>query len=237
MKVGTSETLQGETVLRPRRSRLSGRGGAGGRNGNNGGGDGPGPNNDGDTSASRVPDKARIVTLFLLLAVMMTFGGMLAAYVVIATNGAAEWKPFSLPFPLWISTILILVSSFTYHSAKMAFDRDEQEWARKWLIVTTILGAAFISSQLVAWLELVKQGLYMAGNPYAGFFYILTVVHAAHVLGGVIALGCIMLRSWQPTIDEDELAYRRNLARSVGWYWHFVGGLWLVILGLLALWK
>ena len=63
---------------------------------------------------------------------------------------------------------------------------------RNGLTATAVLGAAFISSQLLAWLELSERGLYFAGNPYAGFFYILTAVHALHVLGGVIALGLLL---------------------------------------------
>lgn len=241
MNVGTTEPLQGETIVKPRRTRASGRGGSGGRNGQNGGGDGPGPNKNGggggDTYETGAVSKSKVVTAFLLLAVMMTFGGLIATYVVVSTNGAAEWRPFSLPAPVWVSTVLILLSSLTYHFAERSFDTGNQSAARSYLLGTTVLGAAFISSQILAWLALVERGLYIAGNPYAGFFYMLTVVHAAHVLGGVIALGSIILRSWLPTIDDDELTYRRNLARSVGWYWHFVGALWIVLLSLLAFWK
>jgi cytochrome c oxidase subunit 3 len=77
----------------------------------------------------------------------------------------------------------------------------------------------------------------MQGNPYAGFFYILTGIHAVHVLGGIVALGAILLRSWNYTEYGPELEYRRNLARSVGWYWHFMGLLWIVLFLLLGFWK
>jgi len=239
MDVGTTEPFQGETIVKPRRTRASGRGGSGGPNGQNGGGGGPGPKKNGgdDTFDTSAASKSKVVTAFLLLAVMMTFGGLIAAYVVVATNGAAEWKPFTLPAPVWVSTVLILLSSLIYHFAERSFEDGNQSAARKYLLGTTVLGAAFISSQILAWLALVKRGLYIAGNPYAGFFYMLTVLHAVHVLGGVIALGSIILRSWLPTLDDDELVYRRDLARSVGWYWHFVGALWIVLLSLLAFWQ
>lgn len=239
MDVGTTEPFQGETIVKPRRTRASGRGGSGGPNGQNGGGGGPGPKKNGgdDTFDTSAVSKSKVVTAFLLLAVMMTFGGLIAAYVVVATNGAAEWKPFTLPAPVWVSTVLILLSSLIYHFAERSFEDGNQSAARKYLLGTTVLGAAFISSQILAWLALVKRGLYIAGNPYAGFFYMLTVLHAVHVLGGVIALGSIILRSWLPTLDDDELVYRRDLARSVGWYWHFVGALWIVLLSLLAFWQ
>ena len=153
---------------------------------------------------------------------MMTFGGLCAAYIVTATNKAVEWNPFDLPIQVWISTALILISSFVYHQGKVALDRYDQPAARKWLTSTAALGAAFISSQLLAWFELSKQGLYFSGNPYAGFFYILTGVHAVHVLGGIIALGSVVIGSWNGILNDDQWARVRSLGQVVGWYWHFM---------------
>ena len=243
MKLGTVEPLSGKARPKRRlRSKFVG-GGISGGNGGNGGDGGGGNGGDGphfrdlDSAESGSPDKAKILTWFLLLVVLMTFGGMIGAYIVIATNGAAEWRPFALPIQVWISTAIIIVSSATYHLAKNAFFDGEYEKSRKLLIATTGLGAAFISSQILVWLALVNRGLYLRGNPYAGFFYILTAVHAIHVAGGIVALGTILLRTWNGSSSEDEIIYRRNLARSVGWYWHFMGGLWIVLLVLLGFWK
>jgi cytochrome c oxidase subunit 3 len=240
MNAGTVEPVIGdESPRRGMRPRLFG-GGSGG-NGKNGGGGNDGSNgphfdNFGDTDTLH-PDKSKIVTWFLLLVVLMTFGGMIGAYIVIATNGAAEWRPFDLPIQVWVSTGLILISSITYHLAQKALFADQFDRSRKLLIVTTGLGAAFISSQILVWLALVNRGFYLRGNPYAGFFYILTAVHAIHVAGGIVALGTILLRTWNETGSSDETTYRRNLARSVGWYWHFMGALWIVLFVLLGFWK
>ena len=77
----------------------------------------------------------------------------------------------------------------------------------------------------------------MQSNPYAGFFYILTAVHAVHVIGGIIALGYIVLRTWNETASETELLRERHISNAVGWYWHFMDGLWLVLLSLLGFYK
>jgi cytochrome c oxidase subunit 3 len=242
MKAGTIEPVIGdERSKRRTRSRLIG-GGTGGDSGNGGGGDGnyggDGPQFDNFAETDTLhPDKAKIVTWFLLLVVLMTFGGMIGAYIVLATNGAAEWRPFDLPIQVWISTGLILVSSVTYHLAKNALFAEQYDRSKKLLVITTALGAAFISSQILVWLALVNRGFYLRGNPYAGFFYILTAVHAIHVAGGIAALGTILLRVWNETSSSGEIAYRRNLARSVGWYWHFMGALWIVLFVLLGFWK
>lgn len=245
MKVGTFEPVIESDDLRKRRPRITSPGGPGPSNGGGGGGNGGGNEgddkrfggNDFDSPDTDNGDKAKIVTWFLLMVVGMTFAGLIAAYVMVSTNRAAEWKPFDLPIQLWISTILILVSSISYHIAKRAIDADAIDAGRKWFLITTVLSAAFISSQILAWLALTKRGLYMQGNPYAGFFYILTAVHLAHVLGGIIALGSIVLSSWNGGGSEAARDKRRKLARAVGWYWHFMGALWVILFVLLGFWR
>jgi cytochrome c oxidase subunit III len=241
MEIGTAEPIVVTEEKRKRRSEMVGGGGGRGNNGNKrrGGGGGGG---DSDDSGSRdtdqnVPSKSRVLTLFLLLIVTMTFGGLIGAYIVIHTNGGTEWQPFNLPIQVWISTLIILASSVTYHFAYRAIDNEDQPLAKKYLVATTVLGAAFISSQILAWFALVQRGLYVAGNPYAGFFYILTGVHVVHVLGGIIALGAIVLKTWAGTASEQDWKRRKELAQTTGWYWHFVDGVWIVLFIMLGFWK
>jgi len=235
MNIGTADPVVDASEIRRRRTGLSGGSGSNGGSGRGGNGDGP---DDGSNSSFELsPGKAKVLTTFLLVVVMMTFGGLCAAYVVTATNKALEWHPFELPVQVWISTVIILVSSFVYHRGKAALDAFDQSAAKKWLTVTAALGAAFISSQLLAWIELSQRGLYFSNNPYAGFFYILTAVHALHVLGGVIALGSVVIGSWNGIYSDDRWVRMQSLGQVVGWYWHFMGGVWLVIFVLLGFWK
>jgi cytochrome c oxidase subunit 3 len=241
MEIGTADPIATEENKRKRRRSgliTPGGGGGGGRSrGGGGGSDGP-DDSDQQTELERErPNKSRIVIAFVLLIAMMTFGGLISAYVVLKTNGSAEWQPFALPIQVWVSTVIIIFSSGAYHFAKTAFDKEDHLSARKWLIVTAALGGIFISSQILVWFELVQQGLYMAGNPYVGFFYILTAVHAVHVLGGIIALGAILIRSWDDTLYVPELNRRKDLAHAVGLYWHFMGFLWVILFVLLGFWR
>jgi cytochrome c oxidase subunit 3 len=246
MKVGTLETTVEEKKGK-RRSSLSSGLGSGGGNKNRGGGGGGGGNDGGDND-SRKPgyieeaephpsNKFRILMWFLLLVVLMTFGGLISAYIVISTNGVMEWQPFNLPKAVWVSTVLILASSVTYKIAQNALNAANQEKAKTWFLATTVFGGMFIASQLLAWFELVRRGVYVQSNPYAGFFYILTAVHAVHVIGGIIALGFIVLRTWEKTSSDEELTKRQQVSNAVAWYWHFMDGLWLVLFLLLGLWK
>lgn len=248
MEIGTIELIEEPPEKKRRRGNLSGNSGSGG---NGGGGKGGGGNDDQSGGSRNTPNshgnnssrepfihsKSRVLTGFILLVVLMTFGGLIGAYIVIATNRAVEWRPFDLPLPVWISTFMILGSSVVYHFGKLSVDRNDQPNARKWFMITTAFGAAFISSQILAWLALNARGLFVEGNSYAGFFYILTAVHAVHVLGGIIALGSILLRNLAPTENLLEIAKRQTLAQVVGWYWHFMGALWIVLFVLLGFWK
>jgi cytochrome c oxidase subunit III len=241
LEVGTVEELENEPAqkVKPVRSRSRG-GGSNGNNRNRGGGGGGGDRPDDDKSPPKdefKPDKYRVGMGLILLVVLMTFGGLIGAYVVLATNQALEWKPFNLPFQIWISTALIIVSSIDYELAKKSLLEGNQPKARKWFLITAVLGAIFIASQLLAWLNLVNQGYYATGNPYAGLFYILTAVHAVHVVGGIISLVFIVLKTQVMTDDADELLKRQWFARVVGWYWHFIGVLWLILFALLGFYK
>lgn len=237
MEVGTAEIISEIEEPEKRRTGLAGGSSFGSGGGNNGGGNDSGRDDNAPHSTHFNSEKSRVFTFFLLIAILMMFGGLIAAYVVIHVNNVAEWRPFDLPLQVWVSTILILISSGTYHIAKTATDSGDQPAAKNWLLATTALGGMFISSQIVVWLLLTNRGFYMRGNPYAGFFYVLTAVHAVHVLGGVIALGSILLRSWAPTADAEAIKMRRTLAQVVGWYWHIMGGLWIILFVLLGFWK
>lgn len=241
MEIGTVKTnFKTETKLR-KRPTFSGFGG--GKSGNNGGDDNGGDDNGNNFDKPQTEayeksfSKSKIFTYFLLTVVLMTFGGLIGAYIVISTNGVLEWKPFNLPFQVYISTFIILLGSVAYTIAQKAVAANNHQKSKNWLIATTVLGAMFISSQILAWFALVGRGFYLQGNPYASFFYIMTALHAVHVIGGIIALGYVVLQNWQPTEYAPELEKRHEVSNAFGWYWHFMGGLWLVLLFLLGFWK
>lgn len=243
MEIGTIENLDDGDNEESKPVPRSRQGGSGADPGNSDDGGGFESGNPGkkrkfeDPEPDQLLQKSRILMWFLLLAVVMTFGGLIAAYIVLAKNAALEWRPFDLPFQVWISTAIILGSSWTYNSAKVALKKENFKLARRAFIITAALGGMFISSQIMTWLALVNRGLYMTGNPYAGFFYILTAIHAVHVIGGLCALGYILLKTWEsPSSDRDQLK-RTTDASVIGWYWHTMDGLWLVLLFLLGFWK
>ncbi len=93
-----------------------------------------------------------------------------------------------LPDTLWISTALILASSVTFETARRVFRKGQWRLASHLLLVTACLGAGFLASQITAWRELFDQGVFMSQNPHSSFFYLFTGLHAAHLIGGLVAM-------------------------------------------------
>lgn len=238
VKVGTIETLE-EQASKPRRNKSfgGGNGGNGGRNRGGGGGGGDRPNGDNHAEEEFKPEKYRVGMWIILVLVFMTFSALISAYMVIAVNRQAEWKPVSLPYQVWISTAILFLSSITLEFARRNLNNSKQIAAKNWLLATTALGAIFVASQLLSWQQLVDNGVYVEGNPYAGFFYIMTATHAIHLIGGIIALGYLLLKSWNITRHPETLFKRQTAGSVVSLYWHAMDGLWIILLALLIFWK
>ena len=169
--------------------------------------------------------------------ISMMFAGLTSAYVV--REGQGNWRYYDLPFVFWISTAVILASSVTIFLGVRAFRARMMPRYRALITITLLLGILFGVFQCIGFYQLyttpqpyVMNGItsaadaapvIIAGNPSESFLFIITGLHLAHILGGIIALLIVYLR-----------AYRRNLKvynvtglEIVAGYWHFVDILWI----------
>lgn len=181
-------------------------------------------------------EKYRTGMWVALAGVMMMFTALSSAYIVRAA-GATDWTPISMPRLLWLSTALILASSVTFEFARKALTRNDQQAYSRLLLVTVLLGLGFLATQLLAWRQLVGQGVYLSSNPHSAFFYLLTALHGLHLLGGILALDYLLLHAWRKRAPEQIGARRVAAAGAVGIYWHFMDGLWIYLFLLLFLWR
>jgi cytochrome c oxidase subunit III len=174
------------------------------------------------------PDVYRAGMLYGIGSIVSLFA-TLTAILTIRWVAAKEWRPIQLPEILYANTIILVISSLALQLARAHAD-DAKRFAR-YAGATFALGLAFVAGQLIAWRQLVSQGVYVASNPGSAFFYTMTAAHAVHLLGGVIALLWLVLRARHlRTTGKLGLA-----AEVVGIYWHFMDGLWVFLMGLLFL--
>jgi cytochrome c oxidase subunit 3 len=163
-----------------------------------------------------------------IAAITMSFAAYTSALVV-RQGAAPDWRHFRLPPILFLNTPLLLASSGTLELGRRRISREAPQGVH-WLFLTLGLGLLFVAGQVAAWRELATQGLFLSTNPSSAFFYVLTALHALHLLGGVAALGYILVRLHRSTAWPSQAALG-----AAALYWHFMGVLWLYLLLVLAL--
>jgi cytochrome c oxidase subunit 3 len=182
-----------------------------------------------DGGSLSVPS-GQLLLWFFLAGVTMLFAAFASAYLV--RRGGPDWQHVALPGVVWANTAILLASSGTLEVARRSKLKLELHTLRtngarvrsssfSLLAVTTALGVLFLLGQILTWHQLAARGVFLPTNPHASFFYILTGVHAAHLLGGLAYLG------WA-------LARPGSGLNGVATYWHFLGAVWIGLLVLVS---
>jgi len=195
-----------------------------------GGDDGGGDGGEGWRRELTPPPEGYSLAIWLTLAsVTVLFLALTSAYIV----NRARLQPIATPRVLWISTTVILLSSVTMELARRALRRRLETRFRLWISMTMMLGLTFLAAQIVLWRQLVASGFYINRNQHSGYAYIFTGLHGVHLIGGLVALGYVMLRersSWT-------VVRRRVAVDATTLYWHFLDGLWIYLLTLIFFWR
>ena len=193
----------------------------------------------------------RLGLFFALSAVFMFFVAIVSVFFVSQGSGQFdanarfinEWLPTAIPPILWLNTAVLVISSVTVEIARRHMFREVHvmdEWlglgkptsrrALPWVATTLVLGCAFIAGQFVAWHQLAAQHIFPRSNPSSHSFFLITGIHAAHLLLGVTALGAALLG----LLLSRQMENRQILVDLAAWYWHSMGALWLALFALLA---
>lgn len=161
-----------------------------------------------------------------MASITMMFGAFTSAYVVRQAQG--NWLEFSLPNIFFISTAVLLISSLTLHASYKAFTQSQESRYKYLLVTSLVLGSAFVILQYLGWMELYSVGIDLKGNPSGSFLYVITGVHALHIIGGIAAMMVGLLNAFTlkfKVTDKRKINFELTLQ-----YWHFVDLLWLYLL-------
>lgn len=167
------------------------------------------------------------MVLFLGSLAILFLASIVATWVIRARTG--QWPPPGMPPPpsgLWVSTAILLISSATLEWGLRLIRRNQLQEFRVALLTTTILGLAFIVSQVTNWFLWVGSSATIRSSLYAYLFYVLTGLHAAHVLGGLVPLVVVTVNAWYSRYS----ALHHEGVKQVAVYWHFLGVVWGVLL-------
>lgn len=157
--------------------------------------------------------------------IIMMFGAFTSAYLV--RRAAGNWYEFRLPDIFWLSTAVIVLSSLTLHASYRAFTRGAERPYKSWLVTTLVLGLLFVVLQYAGWQAMTAMGATFTVNPSSSFIYVISGVHAMHVLGGVTALIVALIHAY--ALPFKPTPRRRLRFELVVHYWHFVDVLWVYL--------
>jgi cytochrome c oxidase subunit III len=175
--------------------------------------------------------------LWIFLAVLTSlFALTITGYWMRMGHGAAEgvapvdWHPLTEPRILWFNTALLVLGSVSMQWARHAAERGDAARTQVAWLCGGVFAAAFIVGQGMAWRQLQAAGVYAASNPANAAFYLLTGLHAAHLIGGLVAWVRTSLRMFRAdsTVESTRLGVELCTV-----YWHFLLLVWLVLFGLL----
>jgi cytochrome c oxidase subunit 3 len=219
-----------------------------------GGGDSSGGN--GTPNYGERLRRVRLGMIIALTSITMVFVSLTSALVVRrglptfddqTSRYVRDWLQVSLPFTLlMINTIVLLISSLTMELARRQITRQAalapvrsipgvsigEERAFPWLAITAVLGTGFLVGQWMAWRELADRGFYLSTSASSSFVYLLTGVHAVHLIGGVLAL---LYAAAATMLFHKPVEARRIVVDATAWYWHFLAFLWIYIFALLEI--
>lgn len=186
-----------------------------------------------------VPERPPLLSVGVMIwlgSELMFFSGLFAAYFTIRAH-AAVWPILSGEhldtIQAGVFSVILIVSSPTFQIGVWAQERGERRKATAWIVISWLLGAAFVANTLYEWHDFASHAHGPALNAYWSLFYIMSGIHGLHVTLGLIAMLFLLGRMRGQAGDPGET----NVYQAVGYYWHFVDFMWIGIFSCLFLLK
>ncbi|MBP2000727.1 cytochrome o ubiquinol oxidase subunit 3 [Paenibacillus shirakamiensis] len=158
---------------------------------------------------------------------ILIFGTLFACYAVLHThtnNGPGAKELFEMKGVI-IETFILLTSSFTSGLAMLAMHKKNVKQLIAWLIVTALLGAAFIGMEVTEFVKMVNEGHTIASNAFLSSFFTLVGTHGLHVSIGLVWMIALMIQVSRRGVTEVTTRKLTNL----GLYWHFLDVIWIFV--------
>ncbi|MCX7546786.1 cytochrome c oxidase subunit 3 [Xanthomarina sp. F1114] len=169
----------------------------------------------------------KMMLWFGIISLVMSFAGWTSAFVV--SSSRPDWlTDFKLPNAFIISTVVIIISSFTFILAKRAMKANNRKLTMVWLLTTLALGIAFIVSQFAGFQQIIDLGYNFTGptsNITMSYIYLIAVVHILHVVVGLICLLVVIYNHFKQKYEPTKML-GLELAAT---FWHFIDILWLYL--------
>lgn len=165
----------------------------------------------------------KVVLWVGMVSIVMVFAALSSALIV--RQGEGNWNFFEMPLAFWITSALVILSSGTMYYALRAAEKKNLSATVTGLWITALLGVAFLAGQFIGWTQLADAGIYFRDNPSNSFLIVLTGLHGLHLLGGLIAVVTVLVKSILLRYKPGEILGLELCST----YWHFMGALWIYL--------
>lgn len=168
------------------------------------------------------------VGLGVILAMATSLFALTVSAYLMRLGMAGETPSPRLPGVLWANTLLLMTASLAWQRAWGAARQGRPGRLRRSLAWAGVLSLTFLAGQGLAWWQLTAGGITLQASPVGAYFYLLTLLHALHLLGGLVA----WWRAWRRLGRGGDIAASVELAAL---YWHFLLLVWGVLFMLLLM--
>jgi cytochrome c oxidase subunit III len=179
------------------------------------------------------PPMLAIGVMIWLGSELMFFSGLFAALFTIRAH-LPQWPPAGTHLDVLqagIFTAILVASSGTMWYGVWHEEHGDRVRAKRWIIVSFVMGAMFLGNQIYEWVNLETRWY---TNSYGSVFYITTGLHGLHVFIGLLAMVLLLGRMrGSRGGDPGEL----SAVQGVSYYWHFVDVVWVGLYACLFLLK
>jgi cytochrome c oxidase subunit 3 len=155
------------------------------------------------------------------------FGTLFAVYITLRNStlgGPSGAELFDLVLVAW-ATFLLLTSSLTSVLAIQAMHLNKVKQMINWLIVTVLLGAAFLGLEIYEFIHYVHEKHTFVSSAFGTSFYSLVGFHGAHVAFGICWISLLIYQVWRRGLN---LVTAPKIYVSA-LYWHFIDVVWVFI--------
>jgi cytochrome c oxidase subunit 3 len=169
------------------------------------------------------------IGLWVFMAVVTSLFALFLTAYSMRMHHSVGWCHLTIPNILWVNTAILLAASVALQLAANAVSGGRREAARTALVAAGALSIGFLAGQVLAWRAVGPSLYFVQGSPAIAFFYVLTIVHGLHLVGGLAVLGRASLRF----AGGAELIDLRQSLSLCATYWHFLLLVWLAVFGVL----
>jgi cytochrome c oxidase subunit 3 len=180
-----------------------------------------------DSELQKIQRAKKNMLWFGMISLTMSFAGLTSAYVI--SRERKDWlTDFEIPQAFYVSLGIIVLSSISFYFAKQCIQKNENRRGMTLLLLTLLLGIAFVFYQFKGFSEIISNGYFFTGSESSittSFIYLAVLMHLAHIFVAILTVMVVIYNHYKLRYQNGKTL---GIELSVT-FWHFVDVLWIYL--------